>query len=125
MASASAEPKVASKMRGPTMPSIDTYLKAVAQQSGPQGNQAAGLIGQNGPPGGIPSGLQVARGPMQVPQNQMQLIQQEQNKLRQLVQKKQEMEHQARMLDMQIAKVQGGLEILQQMMPTQGIPRTT
>ena len=58
----------------------------------------------------------VPRGP---PVQQVNKFQEEQNKLRMLMQEKAKKEHEMRMLELQIAKVQGALELLQQMMPVE------
>ncbi len=86
-------------MRPPSSPSLDNYLKQMMPQA------AASM-----------------QGPMQpyaTMGNAVGMVQQEQNKLRQLMQKRSELEHQMRMLDIQISKVQGGLDVLQQLLPKQ------
>lgn len=50
------------------------------------------------------------------------LMQQEQSKLKQLVAKRSEIQHQLSMLEQQILKIQGGLEVLQSMGPRLSMP---
>ena len=49
-------------------------------------------------------------------------MQQEQSKLKQLVAKRSEIQHQLSMLEQQILKIQGGLEVLQSMGPRLSMP---
>ncbi len=97
-------------MKPPSTPSLDSYMKNIA-------NITSVNTSSVNPPA-APAAAVVASQPSNGsinPHAALQLINQEQQKLKQLFQKKSEVEHQMRLIDNTISKIQGGLEIMQQL----------